>query len=221
MTTDQLAGFFLTEEIPTPPADSFPLDRRPIDPGFLLTWKEFPADCHPLNRSGHTVRAGMVLAPAPRPGSLWVVPDEPAPGEGYAVIVRDVTADDATKAIRVVGAGDDYRSTVGWQRPRSLPRAVLRVDLCDTGGEGGGYPVRRLHADPHCGSPRAFLDEDVTRGVPQVLDECYVFNGRLHPMSRPPIDPVVVVEGLSRYVQPCGVCLDRPTHRRDRAPKPR
>lgn len=216
MTTDQLEGFLIVEDLeaPTPPdaGTQVPVlpggKRRPIDPGYILTWKEFARDVSPLDREGHTVRTGMVLAPAPRPGTVWAVPDQEAPGEGYAVIVGQVTADSADNAIRVVGSVGDHRSTDGWQRPRTLPRAVLRVDRYTILG-GGDYHVALLHADPACQHMPPFEGEDVFRGVPEPVEECYVFAGRLHPWSRRPTVPETRpgAGGLTRHVNPCRVCL--------------
>lgn len=178
-------------------------NRRPIDPGFVLTWREHPAGGGPVRE-----RTGIVLSRARPDKSVWVVPDDRDLGEGYAVLVREVVSDDASKAVRHVGAAGDYASTADWQSPRSLPRAVLRVDIVHAGGDSPNRPAPYLHARPDCPfpPPAPSMNITVTRGEPQRVESCYVYAGRLHPASiRPPAPG-----GGERHdadVKPCGHCL--------------
>jgi hypothetical protein len=145
----------------------------------------------------------MVIALGPRQHSIWVQPDRPRDGDGPFVLVDEVTQDDRSGAVRHVGAGRDYLSTEQWQRPRILPRAVLRADRVVDGG--AGYLIRALHADRECPAPGSPFGP-VTLGRPVPVEECYVFRGFLHPWSRPPVD--LGRRGATHpYVRVCGICL--------------
>lgn len=179
-------------------------DRRPIDAGFVLTWREYP-------RGGGRPRerTGMVLSLAPPSKSVWVVPDDPDPDDGYAVLVREVTKDDASRAERRVGSPGDYVSSADWQSPRSLPRAWLRIDTVDAGGDAGPRLSAHLHADPDCTYPRPFklMNITVERGEPTRAEECYVFGRHLHPASHRPAVPGAMNTAYDAGAQPCGSCL--------------
>ncbi len=211
MARDPLASFFLVEEYPaTAPGAgtrrahlSLPArDRRPTDPGFVLSWQEYPA-----SGGSPTRRHGIVLTQAPPARSVWVVPDDPHPGDGYAVLVRDVTADSATAASRQVGGPGDFASTAAWQSPRGLPRAWLRVDTVHVGGDDPDQPAAYLHARTDCPHPEpvTFMNITVTRGQPVAAETCYVFGHHLHPASIRPTAPRI--HGYDPYVGPCGHCL--------------
>lgn len=203
-----LAEFFLVQEYDQPreydlhgeyalPAR----DRRPIDPGFVLTWREHPADGGPAYE-----RRGMVWSPAQPAKSVWVIPDDPRPGEGYAVLVREVTADNAAGAARRVGGSGDFASTAEWQAPRSLPRAVLRTDVVVTGDSR--RPTAYLHSRADCPEPgpAPYIGIAVERGEPVELPDCYVFGQHLHPASTLPRNPAGQM-GYDPYARPCGRCL--------------
>ncbi len=172
-------------------------DRKPSDAGFFLSWREYPLDGPPYRRTG------VVVALAPRARSVWVRPDDPRPGEGYAVVVDNVTKDDCADAHRRVGVPADYLSTEGWQHPSTLTRALVRVDRLLFGDD---VQVRRhLHVDPACPWPSGFMADRVTRGRARRVQTCYVFQDRLHPASvRPPDRKGRRVIGR---VSPCGKCL--------------
>lgn len=186
-------------------------NRTPTSPGFVLTWKERASTSCGLSAR---TRQGMVLCTGPWGQSVWVVPDNRLPGEGYAVLVREVTRADAAHAMRVVGGAGDYVSREDWQSPRRLlPRAVLRTDRL------GGAECSLVHSAGDCPAPYTMGSGPVVRGVPEPLDECYVFTavlhperaptvggdpelGRwLHPWSRTPLDP------SGHSMRPCGQCL--------------
>lgn len=119
--------FFLVEEWQQP--EERTIDNRlvlpaagrvPTDPGYTLTWREYPYPGGSLETA--QTRTGHVLALAPPAGSVWVVPDERREREGYAVVVHNVTAAGADQAVRRVGHPEDYLSTSEWQRAGRLPR---------------------------------------------------------------------------------------------------
>ncbi len=170
--------------------------RRPIDPGFPLTWREYPKGGAPYERTG------MVLSCAPPAKSVWVQPADPRPGEGAAVVVMNVTSDDCAQAERHVGGARDFLSTDGWQRPATLPRAFVRVDRATE----GRFTVRNLHSDPACTSPPVFVfGAGVVRGRARRVPTCYVFRGRyLHPASVRPL-----YGRRRRAPDLCGACLRR------------
>ncbi len=189
-----LDGFFLIEEFSnievdvvetasgtvTVPTRSQTHDngrRQAIDAGYVLGWSEWPVDAP----DQAVRRRGMVECLAPNAKSVWVLPDERRDGEGMFVVVRGVTANDADDAYRIVGGPGDYRSTDRWQRPRTLlPRAWRRTHT----GRHGSFDD--LHADRACiGFPR----NDVVAGPPVEVEDCYVFDGVLHPMSNRPVRP--------------------------------
>jgi hypothetical protein len=171
-------------------------DRSPIQAGFDLTWREYP------KRGPAYTRKGLVVSCAPLTRSVWVQPDEPLPGEGPAVVVRNVTSDECAGAERRVGVLADYMSTEGWQRPRTLPRAVVRTDRA----ADGRSVLRVLHADPGCPSPPArVFGSGVVRGRARSVDTCYVFRRHyLHPWS---IRPAYGRRGQRKVVTACMVCL--------------
>lgn len=198
---------FLTEEFTAAPAYDVratargqivlpAVTRSPIEAGFDLTWREYP------RRGPAYTRTGLVVSCAPLARSVWVQPDEPRPGEGPAVVVRNVTSDECANAQRRVGVLADYMSTEGWQRPRTLPRAVVRADRAVKGGS----VLRVLHADPQCPSPPAWVFGDgVVRGRPRRVDTCYVFRRHfLHPWS---IRPAYGRQGQRKPATVCMVCL--------------
>lgn len=173
--------------------------RRPIDPGYTLTWMETPADGGiPYERTG------LVLCTAPTEKTVWVVPDERRDGEGYAVVVCDVVSDNAANAVRAVGGPGDHLSTEAWQRPQTLPRALLRVDRSTEAGDTS--TATRLHANPQCPLPSPMgRQERIERGVPTPVESCFVYRRWLHPLSVRPTIP----RGASGdvYVPECGGCL--------------
>lgn len=203
---DQLRdGFFLIEEEyleydrhDTPAGEiTLPVrSRRPVDPGFVLSWTEYQAN-EVIGR-----RRGMVLARAPLAKTVWVLPDEPHPGEGVGVVVGNLTADNAAEAVRYVGGPGDYLSTAGWQAPRTLPRAVLRTDLM-VGTDGATWPVTLLHTRPDCPEPRPMRRDRIRRGAATPLPRCYVYRGHLHVASVRPMRP----DPAGGYVPACGACL--------------
>lgn len=207
----EAGDFFLTEQHQpdAPPGrdvhgDDLTLparDRHPTDPGFVLTWIE-----HPAGRATPVVRCGIVLSPAPPPRSVWVVPDLPHAGDGYAVLVRGVTPDGAAGAVRHVGGPGDYASTARWQAPRSLPRAWLRIDTVTDDGGAGPRPVALLHARVDCPLPEPDARRTVRRGTPTRVGECYLFDAHLHPAS---ILPPAPAGATGRSAAPCGRCLQR------------
>ncbi len=194
---------FLVEvfDEPRPPAQVDPGAGELVLPAritsrFVLTWREQP----PRGKSYQ--RTGMMVALGPRQSSVWVQPYLPRPGDGPFVLVDGVTEDDRSSGVRHVGAPRDYLSTEQWQRPRMLPRAVLRADRV---AEGDGYLVRALHTDRRCPAPGSPFGP-VTLGRARRVEECYVFRGFLHPWSRPPVDPGR--RGSNNpYVRVCGICL--------------
>lgn len=175
-------------------------DRKPTDPGFVLTWTERRA-----TGGRRYTRTGMVLARAPRQGMLWVVPAKRRRGEGHAVVV-DLSFDNNTvTAFRLVGGPGDYLSTAEWQAPEKLPRALLRTDrFTADNSDGYSYEQVRLHADPTCEEPKPFrLASErwsVLRGEPVTLEHAYVYKGHLHPASAVPTGPW-------ERLMPCGGCL--------------
>jgi hypothetical protein len=196
-------GFFLTEVFPAEPP---PRERRrllpgirlrPIDAGYILRWREIPPD-----GQGPYWRTGVVVAPAPRPRSVWVQPDDQRAGEGWAVVVDNVSAEECADAERRLGVPGDLLSTRGWQSPRTLRRAVLRADW-----ERYGDVVRvhrYLHAAPGCAYPSvSFMADGCGRGPETPVEECYVTHGYLHPVSVRPVDP----DRRDSYVEPCPGCL--------------
>ncbi len=205
---------FLTEEFDAPPEYDLQdlasgtvrlpcANRRPIDPGFPLTWLEYPK-----GRGAPYERTGMVLSCAPPPKSVWVQPADPRPGEGPAVVVVNVTAEECAQAERHVGGARDFLSTEGWQRPLTLPRAFVRVDRATE----GRFTVRKLHADPACASPPPFVfGAGVIRGRSRRVQACYVFRGKyLHPASVRPL------YGRRRQAPDlCGACLRKMPKIRD------
>lgn len=172
-------------------------DRQPIDPGFVLTWTETPRDGDPYERTG------QVLCTAPTGKTVWVVPDEPRDGEGYAVVVCNVMADNAAGASRTVGGPGDHLSTAVWQAPRLLPRALLRVDQVTYAG--ATQQVMYLHARADCPEPPRLSGERIEYGVAEPVDDCYVFQCWLHPVSIRPVIPSGPNAG--NYVPVCGGCL--------------
>jgi hypothetical protein len=170
-------------------------DRKPSDAGYVLTWTEFQRENGP--DTPPRTRRGMVLGMAPPPQSVWVIPDQRCDGEGYAVVVRGVTAADASRAARWVDGPGDYLSTAGWQSPRTLPRALLRVDQPEA-----GPPMTFLHARPDCAMPVPLAGEMIRRGKPSPVEGCYVFERWPHPASTRPTLP-----GSGDLVPLCEVCL--------------
>jgi hypothetical protein len=205
-------GFFLVEEYcPPGPVErdihgddlALPVrDRRPIDPGFVLSWREYPPKGAPV------VRRGIVLGLAPPAKSVWVVPDDPRAGDGYAVLVREVTADNAADAVRRVGGFGDFMSSARWQAPRQLPRAWLRTDVVEPADGREAWPVTHLHARADCTAPTPWVGVQVRRGEPVAVDGCYVFDGFLHPASTRPVRPDAKTTRHDPYVAPCGMCLE-------------
>lgn len=190
-----LEDLMLTEEF-TPPQPGQPLPasfglelpshrRTPITAGYVLTWTE--------HRGGTTERRrGMVLMPGPKARSVWVVPEQPRVGEGYGVLVREVTAAGAAGAVRHVGGRSDFYSTEEWQNPfKWLPRAWERTDrLIGTDGEVYGHSVN-LHVNSECRGPVfPFQGERIELGFASLASTCYVFADRyLHPWSFRPVHP--------------------------------
>lgn len=179
-------------------------DRQPNQAGFVLTWTEYPPGDPAATGAP---RRGMVLASAPDPKTVWVVPDEHRVGEGYAVVVGNVSADSAVYAVRHVAGPGDYRSTQAWQQPRSLPRAWLRTDVF-TIPEGEEPIIRRyprIHTQPDC--PRPVLGGfTVERGEPAMQPDCYIYgHWWLHPCSTRPT--LSGRPGRGRPVPLCKHCL--------------
>jgi hypothetical protein len=199
-------GFFLVEEYcPPGPVErdihgddlALPVrDRRPVDPGFVLSWREYPPKGAPV------VRRGIVLGLAPPAKSVWVVPDDPRAGDGYAVLVREVTADNAADAVRRVGGSGDFMSSARWQAPRQLPRAWLRTDVVEPADGREVWPVTHLHARADCTAPTPWVGVRVRRGEPVAVDGCYVFDGFLHPASVRPVRPDAKTTRHDPYVAP-------------------
>ncbi len=163
VVTEDLDDFFQVQTLEPARTAVLP-NLRAIDAGFVLTWTETPVEGQPYHRSG------MVLSLAPRACSVWVQPDDARPGEGFAVVVDDVTEADWSGARRQVGTARDYLSTAAWQRPRQLPRAWLRTDTV----EAGDFAASRtyVHADALCppmavpgGQPVVWGEPRAGRGV--------------------------------------------------------
>lgn len=183
------------------------MDLEPVDPGFVLTWTEQDdAGGHPYRRTG------LVIARGPRDGSVWVHPHQHRDGEGVAVLVDGVYSRRATvkggNPSRKVGTPEDRPSLARWQTVRDLPRPWLRVDQRRFGDTT--VPEARIHADKDC-TPEvdAVFGSPVVRGEPAPLDDCWVFDGELHPLSRVPLDPGTRTDlsGTRRRVRICGRCL--------------
>lgn len=171
--------------------------RTAVTAGFPLQWTE--------HRGGDVYqRSGMVLQTGPRARSVWAVPTHQRPGEGYAVLVHDVTADDSSAANRAAGTPADFWSSEEWQNPRGLlPRGFQRHDQVFT-GDRLDYDVLCLHAsDPACPcSPVTFPGQRREPGPASVVDTVYVYGRRfLHPWSVLPLDPGAGPSVGSRYVR--------------------
>lgn len=173
---------------------------RPIDAGFVLTWRE---------RDGcgaWSTRKGMVLGLAPRPETVWVQPDDQVDGEGLAVVVNDVTAKHgAAGAWREVGGPGDHLSTRRWQQPRRLPRAWLRTDTITfdaTCVPPSTVRAYSLHADPGCPVDKEWrcVGGRLVGTEQGRRDDCYVYDRWLHPLSVRPV-------ARGRPVRICGRCL--------------
>lgn len=183
--------------------------RGLFTPGAPIAWTEQRGEWR-------TTRFGMVLGEGPRAQSAWAVPNEPRPGDGYAVLVRNITSDPAT-ASRETGTLADCWSTEEWQNPRALlARAWLRRDRVLTAGGELDYQALTLHArDPECAcAPMLFQGQRPEIGLADLADTVYVFAERfLHPWSILPMDPDSYTEmGGSRYVR-LGRCFAyRPVH---------
>ncbi len=193
------------------PARTGKNSRRPIDPGFALGWDEWNVDAPTVRWR----RRGIVEAWAPNQASVWVIPDDRRAGEGMYVVVRDVFADAAKKAekdgerektpYRAVGGPGDFRSTPQWQSPRMLlPRPLLRVDRMFNGAGDVLSDLLWLHTDGECGfpSPMAGMDERIERGTAAPVEDCYVFEGALHPLSVRPMTP------RGEWVPTCLRCMN-------------
>ncbi len=191
-TLDKL---MLTEEYQPPAAGTMPAlpdglnlpaTRTAVSPGSPIQWQETRGEFT-------TVRGGMVLSLGMRARSVWVVPNTPRPGEGYAVMVHDVTGKDTSDARRTVGAADDFWSTEEFQHPHTLlPRAWLRCDQVFNQAGGLDHETLTLHAqDPSCVCAHVrFPGQTFKPGTAEPAETVYVFQGRfLHPLSVLPMDP--------------------------------
>lgn len=181
-------------------------DRKPVEPGFELTWREYPAGGgEPYERTG------VVLHDAPRQGAVWVQPKEPRDGEGVAVVVDGVVEGNNRikkmphDPVRYVGGPGDELSTARWQKVGELPRAWLRVDQRTSGDGARMWEERSLHSVQVCPpwQDRLF-GSTVVPGEPVQLADVWVFDRDLHPQSRVPGDPR---DAAGRRVQACRRCL--------------
>lgn len=214
--------FFLTEvfeeeqvRVDTPPRERPVVpDRvrlRPIDAGFVLTWREIP-DAGRAYR-----RRGMVVALAPRMRSVWVQPDDPREGEGLAVVVDNVTAEKWAGAERRLGVPADLLSTAAWQMPpQDLPRATLRQDRISYHDGPVSVHPPALHAAPGCPAParvaQMFGATMFEAGPDLQVEGCYVVSGYLHPLSVRPTYPNPFSDRTGSLPVPVCRCLkdDRP-----------
>lgn len=216
----RLDELMITEDFTPPAPGSLPslppgvelLNRKrtAVTPGAPLSWTERRGDLE-------YTRQGMVLDLGPRARSVWTVPNDPRPGEGYAVLVHDVVAADASAANRTLGVPADCWSTEEWQNPRALlPRAYLRRDRVYQRDGGVDCQPLSLHAwDPECKcSTFLFSGQRAEYGPADVVDTVYVYGRHfMHPWSIRPMDPgsYTALAG-TRYVA-LGRCFaGQPTH---------